>query len=199
MILRSVLWGGIIILSAVISVLIWKGIDLLSLDNDPVLVSNVPVSPDPIQQFTLEDSPVAVSEILLEDRTGQIRSLKQETNKVILVNFWATWCLPCIHELPSLMRLSQHLVNEPFVLLTVALDRQGKDVVEPFLLQHDLLDLPVLFDPSSQTLPIFDIYGLPTTLLIGTDGFIRGRLQGFAVWDSPEAIRLIRDYYHEER
>ena len=122
------------------------------------------------------------------------QSLPRHSSQVLLLNFWATWCPPCIEELPSLLRLQRLLADEPFQLITVSVDTSGRNAVEPYLQSHRLSDIVVWYDPSAQSLADFEIRGLPTTLLI-SDGRIQGVFEGPAAWDSPEAIALIRHYY----
>lgn len=114
--------------------------------------------------------------------------------KIVLLNFWATWCGPCIEEMPSLQRLQAARGGEDFTVIALSQDFRGWQVVAPFLARHDLSGLPVYVDEKTAIARPLGLRGLPTTLLLDRQGREIGRLQGSADWDSPEALALI-DYY----
>lgn len=114
--------------------------------------------------------------------------------KVVLVNFWATWCAPCVREMPSLKRLHAKLGGDKFEVLAVSEDRRGWEVIAPFLARLDLRGLPAFHDVRSDLMRAFSVNGLPTTILFGRDGREIGRLVGPAEWDSDEALALVRQY-----
>jgi len=121
---------------------------------------------------------------------GRVVKSSELAGKVILVNFWATWCGPCKEEIPSLGRLQQQLDASRFVLLTITtdLDRQG---IADYL-SHLGVSLPVLFDEDQEVSRQFMVRGLPTTVLIAQNGNVMGRAVGPRAWDSQEAVALIR-------
>ncbi|MGD2112092.1 MAG: TlpA disulfide reductase family protein [Gammaproteobacteria bacterium] len=131
----------------------------------------------------------APADFSLTDLRGKTTRLADHRGRVVLVNFWATWCPPCIREMPSLERLQQRLADRPFTLLTVNVG-EGKSRVWKFLQRLDF-HLPVLLDPHSRT---FDAWGsdiLPTTFLLDRSGRIRYRAQGDREWDSDAVVTLI--------
>lgn len=109
--------------------------------------------------------------------------------KVVVLNFWATWCGPCKEEMPSLDRLRRQFDPQEFVLLAVTTDLQ-RNSIKAFL-KHLGLDIPVLFDEDKEVSAAFMVRGLPTTVLIGKDGKVVGRAMGPRAWDSPEAVALV--------
>jgi len=121
---------------------------------------------------------------------GKVVRSSELAGKVVLVNFWATWCGPCREEMPSLSRLQKQLDPTHFVLLTVTTDlhRQG---IAHFLSQLGV-SLPVLFDEDQDVSRSFMVRGLPTTIVIARDGSLVGRAVGPRAWDSPEAVALMR-------
>ena len=111
--------------------------------------------------------------------------------KIVLVNFWATWCGPCKDEMPAFDRLRKTLDQDKFVLLTVTTDLQ-RDGIRHFLRNLDL-HLPVLFDEDREVSGAYMVRALPTTVIIGRTGTVLGRAVGRRAWDSPEAIDLMQD------
>jgi thiol-disulfide isomerase/thioredoxin len=121
---------------------------------------------------------------------GKVVKLSELTGKVVLVNFWATWCGPCKEEMPSLARLQKQLDPAQFILFTVTTDMQRQGIAH-FLSQLGV-SLPVLFDEDQEVSRSFMVRGLPTTIVIARDGTLVGRAVGPRAWDSPEALALMR-------
>jgi thiol-disulfide isomerase/thioredoxin len=115
---------------------------------------------------------------------------RQLSGKIILLNFWATWCGPCKDEMPAFERLRQNLDQEKFALLTVTTDLQ-RDDIKQFLRNLDL-HLPVLFDGDREVSGAYRVRALPTTIIISRTGTVLGRAVGPRAWDSPEAIALMQ-------
>jgi thiol-disulfide isomerase/thioredoxin len=144
--------------------------------------------------FTLLDAPVPAPQAVFQDGTGAPVTLAAFRGRVVLLNFWATWCAPCIREMPSLDRLQAALGDQGLAVLAVSQDRGGLKVVRPFFERLELDSLAVYLDPAGKLAREAGLRGLPTTLLIDRQGRLVGGLQGPAEWDSPEAARLIRHY-----
>jgi thiol-disulfide isomerase/thioredoxin len=121
---------------------------------------------------------------------GKVVKSSELTGKVVLVNFWATWCGPCKEEMPSLARLQKQLDPAQFALLTVTTDLQRQGIAH-FLSQLGV-DLPVLFDEDQDVSRSFMVRGLPTTIVIARDGTLVGRAVGPRAWDGPEAVAAMR-------
>lgn len=131
-------------------------------------------------------------------RLGELRG------QVVLLNFWATWCPPCLREMPSMERLYQEWKDEGLEIVAVSLDAApgerdelgvpGGDVAR-FVAEHGL-SFPILLDPAGESRRVYDIVGLPTTFLIDRSGMIREKVLGGREWDEGEAAaqvgRLIR-------
>jgi thiol-disulfide isomerase/thioredoxin len=121
---------------------------------------------------------------------GKVMKSSELAGKVVLVNFWATWCGPCKEEMPSLARLQKQLDPAHFALLTVTTDLQRQGIAH--FLSQLRVSLPVLFDEDQEVSRSFMVRGLPTTVLIARNGALVGRAVGPRAWDSPEALALMR-------
>lgn len=143
--------------------------------------------------FVWKNPPADVAEISFEDEAGAKKSLADFRGKVILLNLWATWCLPCRHEMPSLDRLQKELGSDQFEVVTLSLDRAGKDAARKFFDEIKVQNLKLYIDPTMKAGNGLRAIGMPTTILIGRDGKERGRLPGPAEWDSEAAKALVRE------
>lgn len=134
-------------------------------------------------------APVALA---FQDASGAARSLEDLRGKVVLVNLWATWCAPCIKEMPALDRLQAKLGGDAFEVLAIAVDRQGESVVRPFFEKLALSRLALNLDPSNAATRVLGAPGLPVSVLIAREGRELGRVLGAAEWDEPRFERLVR-------
>lgn len=123
------------------------------------------------------------------DLQGQTRSLADYRGRVVLLNFWATWCPPCRREMPSMERLRRSMAGRPLEILAVDSAETPEDV-RTFLKTLDL-GFPILLDPDGQNTRRWKVYALPTTFLLDGEGRIRYVLRGGAEWDEGEALQAI--------
>ncbi len=130
-------------------------------------------------------------EISFSDAAGNSLSLEDFRGRTVLVNLWATWCAPCVEEMPALDRLDASIDDIPFEVVAISLDRGGAATVEPFLAEIGVEGLALYFDESGRTLGAVAARGLPTSILVDPQGREVGRLEGAAEWDRPEARALI--------
>lgn len=110
----------------------------------------------------------------------------------MVINFWATWCQPCVAEIPSLAALSRVLAPHDIAVLPLSSDRGGAKVVHAWFEQHDVTGLPILLDPGGALSGSWGGKGIPTTHIIGRDGKEHARLEGAADWSTPATIALIQ-------
>jgi thiol-disulfide isomerase/thioredoxin len=158
--------------------------------------SGAPPSParGKMRNFTLLPEAKPVPEIAFIDTMGQPHSLREFEGRVVLLNFWATWCAPCRREMPALDRLQAKLGGEDFSVLALSQDRKGPAVVSAFLQEIGVCNLAVYVDPTSRSARAFGAYGLPATVLLDRQGRALGRMVGPAEWDSDDAIALFRHF-----
>lgn len=103
--------------------------------------------------------------------------------KYVLANFWATWCSPCIKEMPALDRLAARLEKSGVVVVAVSQDEGGVTQVKPFVEKLKLTKMRVLYDPDKKAFRDYALRGLPTTVLVSPEGKLVARLEGSAAWD----------------
>lgn len=139
-------------------------------------------------------APKAAPELKFTDADGKELTLGDFRGRVVLLNLWATWCAPCVEEMPSLDRLQARLGDKDFTVLALSLDRQGRNVVVPFLDKLGIRSLAIYLDTSNAAMRTLGIRGLPTTILIDREGREVGRIEGAADWNSSAAEALIRHY-----
>jgi len=123
---------------------------------------------------------------------GASHHLDEFKGRGMVVNLWATWCAPCVAEMPSLEALSKALAPDDIAVLPVSSDRGGAEAVRAWYQQHGITALPVLLDPKGVLARAFNARGIPTTVIIGRSGQIVARLQGAADWAAPGAQATIR-------
>jgi len=134
----------------------------------PRIGSNAP-------QFTVQDS----------DRTVNLNQLH---GQIVVLNFWATWCPPCVEEMPSLVEMQRHMKAKGVTVLAVSID-VDENAYRAFLKQHGV-DLLTVRDPAQKTPALYGTHGWPETFIIDRNGMIRRKFIGAVDWTEPE----ITDY-----
>jgi thiol-disulfide isomerase/thioredoxin len=177
------------------ALLLWpNGAGILSGRQPPTLASStVPREPFPAKlEFTPLPTPRAVPALAFVDGEGAPKTLADFKGRVVLLNIWATWCVPCRAEMSALDRLQAKLGGPDFQVVALSIDRKGLDVVKPFYAELGLGSLGIYLDRSGSAAHALDTVGVPTTLLIDRDGRELGRKLGPAAWDEPDAVALIQ-------
>ena len=140
-----------------------------------------------MDKLKIFDAPVALPEVTVEDENGAEVSWGEFEGQALVVNLWATWCAPCIVEMPTLVALQERLGSEAFSVIALSQDRAGTRVAKPFLETNGWESLPLYIDPKGQFAKALGVRGLPTTLVINAEGKEVARLEGHADWNSEEA------------
>lgn len=112
--------------------------------------------------------------------------------KVVLVNVWATWCKPCVDEMPSMEKLYQKFKDTDFEILAVSIDEGGHDMVAEFVRQHKLT-FPVLMDSKGLIKILYGLTGVPESFVIDKKGILVKKIIGQANWAAPEAVRFFQE------
>jgi thiol-disulfide isomerase/thioredoxin len=142
--------------------------------------------------FSFFDQPRALPAFEFSDSGGRIRTLAGFRGRPILLNIWATWCVPCREEMPSLDRLQSLVGKSQLLVLPLSIDQQGAAIVSHFYQELGLKDLDIYLDPAANSSRMLNTIGIPTTLLIDRNGEEIGRKIGAEEWDSPEIVAQIR-------
>lgn len=132
------------------------------------------------------------------DAARQPTSLKAFGGKALLVNFWATWCTPCVREMPALNALARDLGGEDFEVVAIASGQQVGKHPDAFLQEHQLDALALYTDPHASLMALFETKILPTTLLVDRSGRILGGVVGETDWNTDEARALLTQLMTEE-
>jgi thiol-disulfide isomerase/thioredoxin len=130
--------------------------------------------------------------VKLQDPDGKEVSLSAWRGKFIVLNIWATWCSPCIKEIPSLDRLSGQFENGRLEVVAVSQDKGGVAVTKPFLKRMGATHLRAFADSQARLSRELGVRGLPTTFILDSEGFVLGRMEGPADWDSDSIVASLR-------
>jgi peroxiredoxin len=157
-----------------------------------VLLFCAEVRADPYTEMAVDrpSAPEAAPPFVLTDLSGEKVSLAALSGKVVLLNFWATWCIPCRTEMPGMERLWQQYRERGLAIVAVSVDDDGEKRIAKFVRRLNL-SYPILLDPQSEVADRYEVSGLPASYLIDGKGRLIGRLVGSREWDSPEAVGLI--------
>ncbi|MCG7879319.1 MAG: TlpA family protein disulfide reductase [Candidatus Thiodiazotropha taylori] len=134
--------------------------------------------------------PKFASDFSLPDLTGQIHEGSDYRDRAYIISFWATWCVPCIKELPDLQRAAEILDGENIAILTVN-SGESREVIEQFLVQRSVT-LPVLLDQDSSMLRQWRVLALPTSYIVNAKGQVVARVVGGIDWDELSILARVR-------
>jgi thiol-disulfide isomerase/thioredoxin len=128
---------------------------------------------------------------------GTEGTLSDYSGKVVVLNFWATWCAPCKAEMPSLQTLQDTLGGEGLQVVTVAFGRHNPMAMSEFWKDAGVTSLPLYLDAGTEMARAFGVVGLPHTFVLGRDGTVLADLPGEADWSAPETLALLRSVLEE--
>jgi len=165
----------------------WTGVAMIV-----VMTSLFAAAQAPLKSFVLHDAPKPVATVAFDDAEGRSRTVADFKGKVVLLNIWATWCIPCRKEMPALDRLQGAMGGPDFEVVPVSIDRGGIEKVRAFYAEIGVRHLAMYLDVSGQALRALGAVGLPTTLVIDRAGQEVGRVIGPAEWDSSEIADILR-------
>lgn len=166
------------IIILVFSILLWSGLSPAA--HDPLSYMGV------IRPQTRVEPP----DFTLMNLEGKQISLAEFKGKVILLNFWATWCIPCREEMPAMEELWKKFREKGFVIIAVSSDRGNKKGVKSFIDELGVT-FPILLDPKGEIRNTYEVLGLPMSYIIGRDGKIVGKIIGARDWTGKKADTVI--------
>jgi thiol-disulfide isomerase/thioredoxin len=140
----------------------------------------------------LRENEAALPDFTFTDAAGRPHGAADFAGKGLVINLWATWCPPCVAEMPALDRLAAALAAEDILVLPLSSDRGGEPVVRAFYDRARLGKLRIWLDPRGAATRALGARGLPTTVIVDRAGRERARLEGDAAWDAPEFLAVIR-------
>ena len=144
----------------------------------------------PLGQFIPASPPRPAPKVSFTDAGGKTASLVDFGGKVVILNLWATWCVPCRQEMPSLQQLQTRFGNR-IAVLAISEDFGGNKVVAPFIAKLGLTTVKTYLDPKNAVGRAFKVDGLPTSFVLDRQGRVRGRVEGETDWNAPKMLAAI--------
>ena len=144
---------------------------------------------EPVKPVAMGD---AAPDFKLQDNLGNTVTLSELRGKVVMVNFWATWCPPCRAEMPSMEKLNNAMAGEDFVMLAINIEENGRDSVAEFLKKNPH-NFPILFDDKGVVQKQYGVYKFPESFVIRKDGIIDDKVIGAIDWAHPETIAYFKE------
>jgi thiol-disulfide isomerase/thioredoxin len=155
-----------------------------------------PLARGEVAAVNVAKSPLKVPDLAFQDAAGKALTLEHWRGRTVLLNLWATWCVPCRKEMPALDALQQRLGGPRFEVVTVNIDTRDADKPKAWLKEAGVQKLAYFADPTARVFQdlkaVGRAFGMPTTLLIDPQGCEIGTIAGPAEWASEDAIKLIQ-------
>jgi len=188
---RTIAGMSAVLMAAIVAIIIaGQAAILLAADSSPPTASNTSDG----APFIVLPAPRPVAAFSFTDRDDAQVTLADFHGRMVLLNLWATWCVPCRKEMPALDRLQAKLGGAGFTVLPLSIDHRGRDAVARFYREHGLTSLSIYIDKSANVTYAVNAAGMPTTLLIDTQGRELGRVIGPAEWDSAAMLSRLTSY-----
>ena len=145
-----------------------------------------------VKHFNTGSAGQVIPDLLFVDHKGVQHDLKEYRGRYILLNVWASWCGPCVREMPSFNGLRNKFDFRALELVALDEDHNGIVAVKSFYNLYNLKNLPTSIDTSGQAPSLLHVHGLPTTIFIDPHGFEIGRIEGDADWDAPDTVAFLK-------
>ncbi len=160
-----------------------------------LLIAALPVSAaiSGVEKLEWFDDPQQATAVPFQNGSGDDVVLGDFKGKVVVVNLWATWCAPCIREMPTLDSLQLDMGGDDLLVIAMSQDREGEPIARPFMEKNEWSNLDLFVAPDLEFARAAKVKGLPTTLIIDKQGREVARLQGTAEWDHEDIRSILRD------
>ena len=145
-----------------------------------------------MKKLVFHSEPKTVPQTPFETASGGTGTMSDYEGKVVVLNFWATWCAPCRKEMPMLSELQTELGGEDFEVVTIATGRNPPPAMKAFFEEIGVENLPLHRDPKSKIAREMGVFGLPITVVLDREGQEIARMQGDAHWNSDSAKSILR-------
>ncbi len=145
-----------------------------------------------MKKLIFSSQPASAVTTPFTDEAQNTKSFADYKGKYVLVNFWATWCAPCRHEMPSLNKLQSELGGDRFEVITIATGHNPLPAIKAFFKKAQITDLPILLDPKQDLARKMSVFGLPATIILDPQGREIARLRGDAEWADDNAYTIIK-------
>jgi thiol-disulfide isomerase/thioredoxin len=189
--------GGVLVLAAVygIGTLQRNPVDAACRPGAELAKRLAPLAHGEVAAVNVAKEPVRLPDLAFTDASGKLRTLADWRGRTVLLNLWATWCVPCRKEMPALDALQAKFGGETFEVVAVNIDTRNLDKPKAWLNDVGIKQLGYYGDPSAKVFQDLKVlgkaFGMPTTILIDPQGCEIGNLAGPAEWASEDALKLI--------
>jgi peroxiredoxin len=169
-----------------------------------ILISMIIIGVGVIVLLQMKDTPYGINkkprlqkgalapDFSFPDLDGKMVNLSDFRGQIVFLNIWATWCPPCVDEMPSMEKLHQVMANEKFQILAVSVDTDGKKAVKPFVERYKL-SFPILTDIKGTIRALYQTTGIPETIIIDKNGIVIEKVIGPRDWASTQFINVFQD------
>lgn len=145
-----------------------------------------------LKRLSVYEEPIGVDALSMVDETGASYTLGDfNKGKVTVLNIWATWCVPCLEEMPALSRLQDQRGSDAFEVVIVSIDRKGFEAVNPWLDKMDIKNMRSFLDPKGRMQMAFDSTFMPTTIFLDKKGKAVAKIIGPALWDEQNVADVL--------
>ncbi len=165
---------------------------MLSSGDGEAHAADCTVNHEALQAIVPLETPNALADVTFFKPDGSEATMADYDGKGVVLNFWATWCAPCVREMPELDRIKAELADDGIEVLAVSTDRGGHNDISQFYERTNIENLAALHDPRGAASRALGVRGLPTTLIVNGDGLEVARIQGIHHYDTPETKDYLR-------
>ncbi len=150
-----------------------------------------------IELINVLPKPFPIDLVSFQDADDKDLDFSQYKGKVVMINMWATWCPPCVRELPALERFKAKFEQDKFVMLPISIDQDGKQKVQPFLKSLKMESFESYYDQKQALGTVFPLDTIPATFILNKQGELIAFVRTFVDWDDPKAVELINGFLEQ--